>query len=44
MQLTILREEILKGFPPIEVVEKSKRDYSNLIHGITEMKGRIPVH
>ena len=29
-------------FPPIEVVEKPKRAYSNLIHGITEMKVRIP--
>ena len=34
MQLTILWEEILKRFP-IEVVEKPKRAYSNLIHGIT---------
>jgi len=34
--------EILKRFPPIEVVEKPKRAYSNLIHGITEMKVRIP--
>ena len=42
MQLTILWEEILKRFPPIEVVEKPKRAYSNLIHGITEMKARIP--
>jgi hypothetical protein len=39
---TILWEEILKRFPPIEVVEKPKRAYSNLIHGITEMKVRIP--
>jgi cytochrome P450 len=44
MQLTILWEEILKHFPPIEVVEKPKRAYSNLIHGITEMKVRIPAH
>jgi cytochrome P450 len=43
MQLTILWEEILKRFPPIEVVEKPKRAYSNLIHGITDMKVRIPV-
>ena len=42
MQLMILWEEILKRFPPIEVVEKPKRAYSNLIHGITEMKVRIP--
>jgi len=42
MQLTILWEEILKRFPPIEVVEKPKRAYSNLIHGITEMNVRIP--
>ena len=43
MQLTILWEEILKRFPAIEVVEEPKRSYSNLIHGITEMKVRIPV-
>jgi cytochrome P450 len=42
MQLTILWEEILKRFPMIEVVEEPKRSYSNLIHGITEMKVRIP--
>ena len=42
MQLTILWEEILKRFPPIAVVEKPKRAYSNLIHGITEMQVRIP--
>jgi cytochrome P450 len=42
MQLTILWEEILKRFPPIEVVAKPKRAYSNLIHGITEMKVQIP--
>ena len=41
MQLTILWGT-LKRFPPIEVVEKPKRAYSNLIHGITEMKVRIP--
>ncbi len=42
MQLTILWEEILKRFPTIEVVEEPQRSYSNLIHGITEMKVRIP--
>jgi cytochrome P450 len=42
MQLTILWEEILKRFPFIEVVEEPKRSYSNLIHGITSMKVRIP--
>jgi cytochrome P450 len=42
MQLTILWEEILKRFPPIEVVESPKRAYSNLIHGTTEMNVRIP--
>ena len=42
MQLAILWEEILKRFPAIEVVEEPKRTYSNLIHGITEMKVRIP--
>jgi hypothetical protein len=41
-KLTILWEKILKRFPPIEVVEKPKRAYSSLIHGITEMKVRIP--
>ena len=35
-------EEILKRFPPIEVVVRPKRAYSNLIHGITEMNVRIP--
>jgi hypothetical protein len=40
--LTILWEEILKRFPPIEVFEKQKRAYSNLIHGITQMNARIP--
>ena len=42
MRLTIPWEEILKRFPPIEVVERPKRAYSNLIHGITEMNVRIP--
>ncbi len=42
MQLTILWEEMLKRFPAIEVVEPPKRSYSNLIHGITELKVRIP--
>ena len=42
MQLTILWEEILKRFPAIEVVEEPSRSYSNLIHGFTEMKVRIP--
>ena len=42
MQLTILWEEILKRFPKIEVVEEPKRSYSNIIHGIMEMKVRIP--
>jgi len=41
-QLTILWEEILKRFPPIEVVEKPKRAYSNLIHGITATNVQIP--
>jgi cytochrome P450 len=43
MQLTILWEEILKRFPPIEVVDQPKRAYSNLIHGITQMNARIPM-
>ncbi len=42
MQLTILWEEMLKRFPAIEVVEPPKRSYSNLIHGITELRVRIP--
>jgi hypothetical protein len=42
MQLIILWEEILKRFPRIELVEEPKRIYSNFIHGITELKVRIP--
>jgi cytochrome P450 len=42
MQLIILWEEIMKRFPVIELVEEPKRIYSNFIHGITEMKVRIP--
>ena len=42
LQLTILWEEIMKRFPRIELVEQPKRIYSNFIHGITEMKVRIP--
>ena len=42
MQLIILWEEILKRFPMIELVEEPTRLYSNFIHGITEMKVRIP--
>jgi cytochrome P450 len=42
MQLIILWEEITKRFPRIELVEEPKRIYSNFIHGITEMKVRIP--
>jgi cytochrome P450 len=42
MQLIILWEEILKRFPKIELMEEPKRIYSNFIHGITEMKVRIP--
>jgi cytochrome P450 len=42
MQLIILWEEIMKRFPKIELVEEPKRIYSNFIHGITEMKVRIP--
>jgi hypothetical protein len=37
-----VNSKILKRFPPIEVVEMPKRAYSNLIHGITEMKVQIP--
>ncbi|MBS0644278.1 MAG: cytochrome P450 [Acetobacteraceae bacterium] len=42
MQLNILWEEIMKRFPRIELMEEPKRLYSNFIHGITEMKVRIP--
>jgi cytochrome P450 len=42
MQLIILWEEIMKRFPVIELVEEPKRIYSNFIHGIAEMKVRIP--
>ncbi len=42
MQLIILWEEIMKRFPVIELIEEPKRIYSNFIHGITEMKVRIP--
>jgi cytochrome P450 len=42
LQLTILWEEIMKRFPRIEVMEAPKRNYSAFVHGITEMKVRIP--
>lgn len=42
MQLIILWEEIVKRFPRIELIEEPKRIYSNFIHGIAEMKVRIP--
>ena len=42
MQLIILWEEIMKRFPRIDLVEEPQRIYSNFIHGITEMKVRIP--
>ena len=42
MQLIILWEEILKRFQRIELVDEPKRIYSNFIHGIAEMKVRIP--
>jgi cytochrome P450 len=42
MQLIILWEEIMKRFPVIELVEEPKRIFSNFIHGISEMKVRIP--
>ncbi len=42
MQLIILWEEIMKRFPRIELVEEPRRIYSNFIHGITDMKVRIP--
>ena len=43
MQLIILWEEIMKRFPRIELIEEPKRIYSNFIHGIAEMKVRIPI-
>jgi cytochrome P450 len=43
MQLIILWEEIMKRFPVIDLVEEPKRIYSNFIHGISEMKVRIPL-
>src|SRR3984957_4568014 len=42
MQLMILWEEVMKRFPRIELMDEPKRLYSNFIHGITEMKVRIP--
>ncbi len=42
MQVIILWEKIVKRFPVIELVEDPKRIYPNYIHGITEMKVRIP--
>jgi cytochrome P450 len=42
MQLMILWEEIMKRFPRIELMEQPRRMYSNFIHGISEMKVRIP--
>jgi cytochrome P450 len=42
MQVTILWEEIMKRFPVIDLMEEPKRVYSNFIHGISEMKVRIP--
>jgi hypothetical protein len=32
----------MKRFPRIEVMETPKRNYSAFVHGITEMKVRIP--
>ena len=42
LQLKILWEEILQRIPNIEVVAPPKRLYSSFVHGITEMKVRIP--
>jgi cytochrome P450 len=42
MQLIILWEEIMKRFPTIELMAEPKRIYSNFIHGIAELKVRIP--
>jgi len=42
LQLKILWEEILARFPPIEVIGKAERIYSNFIHGFRAMPVRIP--
>jgi cytochrome P450 len=42
MQLIILWEEIMKRFPKIELMDEPQRIYSNFIHGISELKVRIP--
>jgi hypothetical protein len=42
MQLIIFWEDIMKRFLTIELVEEPKRIYSKFIHGISEMKVRIP--
>jgi cytochrome P450 len=42
MQLTILWEEILKRFPPIEVLAPPTRVYSNVLRSISAMPVRIP--
>lgn len=42
MQLIILWEEIMKRFPVIEQVAPEQRIYSNFIHGISELRVRIP--
>src|SRR6185503_10950419 len=43
MQLTIIWEETLKRFPMIEVMDKPKRAYSNILRSISSMPVRIPV-
>ncbi|MEC9346847.1 MAG: cytochrome P450 [Pseudomonadota bacterium] len=42
LQLKILWEEALPRFPVIEVVGEPVRVYSNLIHGISSLKVRLP--
>jgi cytochrome P450 len=42
MQLKILWEEILARFPTIDVIGEQLRVRSNFVHGIAEMRVRIP--
>jgi cytochrome P450 len=42
LQLKIVWEEILKRFPPIDVVEEPRRVYSSFVKGYEWMPVRIP--
>ena len=42
LQLQILWEETMKRYPRIEMMDEPSRIYSNFIHGITALPGRIP--